>query len=362
MSDREFGQTRFLFVGSRADDQVSLAITPLESPEGVTSSAGTVRGRLQPDGSLAGVWETELGTAGKFTATRRGASMEPKSSEKTGTEQPSRKSAITPLRVISVFLSLCEVVAGLAVTQASGGVQVTLTVFVVSFPVLVAAAFFAILWKKPYVFYPPTEFGGATNVSEYVRALGGLSPTESAERQLALIGGSAKTAPVAAEPPSSVAGAENGVQDDLVPAVLKYFAFKRMRYSDVSNPDTRAVFNIGAFQGFNLFDGVPGITFFGHFPDLDAVEIVVRIRFLLNNIELAQRRVAEQAEASQRDAAVRILDQLSVEVLVGDDGPIEQIQNKIEEYRPEGVHVSVEVRTPSEIKRIVQAEYASIGL
>ena len=282
------------------------------------------------------------------------------------TRRSSRRSAMTPLWVISLFVSLCEVVAGLAVTQATGGVQVTLTVFVVSFPVLVAAAFFSILWKKPYVFYPPTEFGAGTNVSEYVQALGGLSPSQAAERQLALIGSSSKSSPAAADlaAPSSAppATAEDAERAELASIVLKYFAFKRMRYSDVSNPDTRAVFTMGAYQGFNLFDGVPGIAFFGHFPELDAAEVVARVRFLLNNIELAHQRVAEQPDSPQRDAAVRILDQLSIEVLVAENAPINQIRETIETYRPTIVHVPVQVHTASEIRGVVEREYASMGL
>jgi hypothetical protein len=273
---------------------------------------------------------------------------------------------MTPLWVISLFVSLCEIVAGLAVTQATGGVQIALTVFVVSFPVLVAAAFFAILWKKPYVFYPPTEFGAGTNVSEYVQALGGLSPTQAAERQLALISGSSKASPAAAEiaaspTPAPVTG-EEPERTELASIVLKYFAFKRMRYSDVSNPDTRAVFTMGAYQGFNLFDGVPGITFFGHFPELDAAEVVARVRFLFNNIDLAHKRVAEQPDSPQHDAAVRILDQLSIEVLVGEEAPVDQIRQKIETYRPPDVRVRVEVHTASEVRRVVEREYASMGL
>ena len=78
---------------------------------------------------------------------------------------------MTPLWVIALFVSLTEVVTGIAVTQANGSVQVALTVFVIAFPVLVASAFFAVLWHRPYVFYPPTEFGAATDVEKFVGAM-----------------------------------------------------------------------------------------------------------------------------------------------------------------------------------------------
>ncbi|MBU8921692.1 MAG: hypothetical protein KOO63_07710 [Bacteroidales bacterium] len=78
---------------------------------------------------------------------------------------------MTPLWVISLFLSLTEVVTGIAVTQATGNVQVALTVFAIAFPSVVAIAFFLILWFRPYVLYPPTEFGTTVDVGTYVRAM-----------------------------------------------------------------------------------------------------------------------------------------------------------------------------------------------
>lgn len=78
---------------------------------------------------------------------------------------------MTPLWVISLFVSLTEVIAGIAVTKASGGVQVALTTFVIAFPTLTAAGFFGILWHKPYVLYPPSEFGGTADVAKFVQAM-----------------------------------------------------------------------------------------------------------------------------------------------------------------------------------------------
>lgn len=83
----------------------------------------------------------------------------------------SEKKAITPLWIVALFVSLTELVLGAAVTQTTGGIQVALTVFVIVFPTLIAGTFFLTLWHKPYVFYPPTEFGRQTNVREYVEAM-----------------------------------------------------------------------------------------------------------------------------------------------------------------------------------------------
>lgn len=77
----------------------------------------------------------------------------------------------SPLWVISLFVSLAEIVTGIAVTQASGNIQIALTVFVIVFPLLIATLFFLTLWYKPYVFYPPKEFGKDTTVIQYVEAM-----------------------------------------------------------------------------------------------------------------------------------------------------------------------------------------------
>jgi len=85
-------------------------------------------------------------------------------------EKPVPAKSTTPLWVISLFVSLTEVMTGIAATQTSGGIQVALTSFVIAFPVLIATAFFVILWCKPYVFYSPTEYQG-TDVGAFVEAM-----------------------------------------------------------------------------------------------------------------------------------------------------------------------------------------------
>ncbi len=78
--------------------------------------------------------------------------------------------AATPLWVISLFVSLTEVMTGIAATQTSSGVQVALTAFVIAFPLLVASMFFLFLWSRPQNLYSPSEYQG-TNIREYVDAL-----------------------------------------------------------------------------------------------------------------------------------------------------------------------------------------------
>ena len=66
---------------------------------------------------------------------------------------------ITPLWIIAAFVTMTEATLGYAVTKTVGGVQVSLTVFVILFAILVAVGFFMILWHRPFVFYPPSEYG-----------------------------------------------------------------------------------------------------------------------------------------------------------------------------------------------------------
>lgn len=79
--------------------------------------------------------------------------------------------SITPLWVISFFFSLTEVMLVVGVINTKSGIQLAITIFALVFPVAVAVAFFIILWFKPYVFYPPTEYGEQTNVKQFVEAM-----------------------------------------------------------------------------------------------------------------------------------------------------------------------------------------------
>jgi len=65
---------------------------------------------------------------------------------------------ITPLWIIFLFFAFTEVVLGLAVFKTTGGIQVALTIFVMGFPLLVAAAFFYLLIYRPENIFSPGEF------------------------------------------------------------------------------------------------------------------------------------------------------------------------------------------------------------
>lgn len=78
---------------------------------------------------------------------------------------------LSPLWIIAIFLSFSETVLSVAVIHTAGGIQIALTTFVVVFPAIVCGLFFLILWKRPYVFYTPAEFGGKVDVQAYVEAM-----------------------------------------------------------------------------------------------------------------------------------------------------------------------------------------------
>jgi hypothetical protein len=83
----------------------------------------------------------------------------------------SQRTGFTPLGIIATFVALSETVAGLAAVKTSGLVQILFAVFSIFFPVFIAGVFFAILWKRAYVLYPPKEFGAEVDVRHYVEAM-----------------------------------------------------------------------------------------------------------------------------------------------------------------------------------------------
>ena len=99
-----------------------------------------------------------------------------------------------------------------------------------------------------------------------------------------------------------------------------------------------------------------------YFVELQPADIIVNVRFLLNNVELAFERARKHSEVAQRDLALMILDQLRIEVLTPEDAPLQQIKAKIEEYRPDGVSVPVHLHRPSDMERFVELEYEKMGL
>jgi hypothetical protein len=96
-----------------------------------------------------------------------------------------RSAHITPLWIIAAFVTLTETVLGYALTKVTGGVQIALTCFVIVFALLVAGGFFLILWNRPYVFYPPSEYA-SVDPARFIGAIRSALPKGVSE-QLELV-------------------------------------------------------------------------------------------------------------------------------------------------------------------------------
>lgn len=362
VNDERLGLSAFDLRGLREADKFQIQLSPRVTQPGTVITPGSVSGTFEASDAIQGIWETELDTAGKFTASRVAAmSSSPSKNPSMPKSPPSDKSTVTPLWIIGGFLSLTEIVAGIVATQVSGIVQYFLTAFVILFPSSIAFAFFKILWNRPGALYPPTEYGPNTSPSEFAQAFGGAAPSQGEAQQRWLIGASEKT-PASTVTASAGSDTTPKKEDELARDVIKYFAFKRMRYTDVSSPDSRALFNQGVDYGFHLFDGPEEVAFLGYFYQLDLSDIVARTRFLLNNIETSYVRVRQSEDLKQKEIALKLLDHISIIVLVPEGSDTTTIMEKIKEYRPDGSNVPVTFLRPSEIKKSVQQEYENMGL
>jgi hypothetical protein len=65
---------------------------------------------------------------------------------------------ISPLWVITTFVGISELALTTGISTTTGNTQQVLTWFIVVFTTAVAFVFFAILWMKPWHFYPPSEY------------------------------------------------------------------------------------------------------------------------------------------------------------------------------------------------------------
>ena len=87
-------------------------------------------------------------------------------------ELPAPKKAHSPLGIISLFFGLAELSLAYTSGVSDGYVQIAVLIFMGIFAVAIAATFFIFLWYRNWVFYLPSEFGGAT-VQAYVNAMRG---------------------------------------------------------------------------------------------------------------------------------------------------------------------------------------------
>ena len=145
-------------------------------------------------------------------------------------------------------------------------------------------------------------------------------------------------------------------RDTLFQVIFDYFSFKGMRYTDVSQVDWRAMFNLGAPQGFNLFDGIYKITFFGLFDTLDTGQILARAKFLINNINIAWARIEANPQMTE---ALQLMSQISIEVVIPESVDVESVKSRFD-----GLSnlrkIPITVHHPSDIQKNVKSEYENL--
>ena len=83
---------------------------------------------------------------------------------------PGRKLANSPLAVISLFFGLVELGLAYATGVSTGWIQIVVLAFIALFASGIALTFFVFLWKRNWVFYPPSEFLHVP-VESYVNAM-----------------------------------------------------------------------------------------------------------------------------------------------------------------------------------------------
>lgn len=129
----------------------------------------------------------------------------------------------SPLSVVALFFSVVE--AGLAYSAgvSTGGLRVFVVIFMCLFGAAIAATFFVFLWKRNWVFYPPSDFDGAT-LGDYVRMMRGdgerittaLAPAISNAFSDASVAERLEQAKITPETQTAVVSVLRGIQRDVV--------------------------------------------------------------------------------------------------------------------------------------------------
>jgi len=122
---------------------------------------------------------------------------------------------MNPLWIISLFLGVSEVTAGIAATQSTGWVQGLLAIFAAVFPLGVAAAFFVILWRRPFVLYAPGDYSEHTTVTAFVEAMRGPYQPVAAVEEVARSAVEAVLPWIGEDRTAAVKHAMQVVRDDL---------------------------------------------------------------------------------------------------------------------------------------------------
>ena len=144
--------------------------------------------------------------------------------------------------------------------------------------------------------------------------------------------------------------------------ILKYYTAKDMRFTDVTDKTNATIYGWGWSLGFNLFNGSKGFKFHGYFPKQEPQKVMFNVKQLIKNIGDANDRVETLKDNSEAFQEARnILDNISIDVLVAEDAPKEKMSEKISEFQPANLNISVNFICLSDIEAALEQEYESIG-
>lgn len=144
--------------------------------------------------------------------------------------------------------------------------------------------------------------------------------------------------------------------------ILKYYIIKDMYFTNVTDKTNAAIYGLGWAFGFNLFNGPKGYKFYGHFREQDRRGVLFNIKQLMKNIGDAYNRVeAFKDKPETLQQARNILNNISIDVLVVDDSPIDKMSEKVNEFQPAKHNIPVNFLRLSDIEADLKKEYDSIG-
>jgi len=152
------------------------------------------------------------------------------------------------------------------------------------------------------------------------------------------------------EVPSDSNQSSTSDEETLDKSVLRYYNLRGMRLSDISNQDTRSMFEMGGTNGFKLFDGKGKIVFFGQFKQLKEEDILLNLRGLLNNVDIAYKSINDHASGEIVSQAIDTMEKIEVEILADDNLDLDHVEDKCEEFRSELRSVPVRIITKSQFE------------
>lgn len=144
--------------------------------------------------------------------------------------------------------------------------------------------------------------------------------------------------------------------------ILKYYTAKNMNFTNVADKINATIYSWGWPLNFNLFDGSKGFTFYGHFPMQEPKKVMFNVKQLMKNIGYTYNKIETLKDNPESfKQAKKILDNISIDVLVADGSPKDKMSKKTSGFQPANHNISVNFLYLSDIEADIEKEYDSIG-